>query len=443
MGISDAMNKARTRRRVQVLLGTLLPVVLVCSLAGCEKTAYIFHVAGGQLGVQANVEPIEDVLASGRLTPEQEAKLRLIVEIRQFAIDHIGLNAGESYTTFYDTSGEPLAFNLSAARKDALEPFAWQFPVVGAIPYLGFFDLDYTQSVQQGLIDLGYDTVLYEVDAYSTLGLFADPVRSPMLERDEISLADTITHELLHNTIWRVNDAEFNESLATFVGRTGGLEFLRSRFGEDSALAAAALDYYADLDVINAFLSELFADLQAYYAGPLSSQEKIAGREAIYQAGRDRFATEVLPHLSDPVYYAALADFPTNNAWMLGNRRYNLDLDLFEAVFHAAGDNWPESLDVYGQAAAGDDPQAFLRRWLADRGLTPPAKPRHARRILWADTLVAFPILTLPGAVNRLSGDRPDGCGQPIHLKADQSCRLKRLSSAPASELPGPPPPKP
>ena len=422
-----------------VTLG-LVAAVSVCAAGGCEKGAYIAHILGGQLALQGRVVPIADVLASGQLTAEQAAKLQLIVEVRQFAIDAIGLVAGDSYTTFYDTNGNALAFNLSASRKDALEPFVWQFPFVGSMPYIGFFDYEYARSVQDGLVDAGYDTVLYEVDAYSTLGIFADPVRSPMLERSEISLIDTVIHELLHNTIWRANDTEFNESLATFVAREGTLQFIRSKYGDASELLVEAETNYADLGLIHGFLLDLFGRLDAYYAQPLSSENKIAGREAVYQAARERFTGEVLPQLLDPDRYAPLADLPTNNAWMLGNRRYNLDLDLFGAVFAATGESWAETLDVFRLATGQDEPKAFLRQWLLERGIAPPAKPRNARPLPQAEALDAYPILTVPGPVPRLGDEPLYPCCPAVFVRVDDSCRAKELQPVPISE-PGVPAP--
>jgi predicted aminopeptidase len=338
-------------------------------LIGCDAVTYVVHAAEGQLSIQGQTEPIDDVLASGRLSDEDAEKLRLIVTVRQFAVDTIGLNAGDSYTTFYDTEGDPLAFNLSAARRDALVPYVWYFPIVGEVPYLGFFDEDYMREVEQTLIDAGYDTFSYELDAYSTLGLFEDPVRSTMLRRGTLSLTETIIHELLHNTVWRRNNTVFNESLATFVGRTGAVQFLRAEFGPDSGWPEVAVAYYADTDAVNAFLFDLYGELEGYYAQPLSEDEKIAGREAVYQAGRDRFTSEILPTLNYPDSFAGYAELPTNNAWMLGNYRYNLDLAVFEDVFAAVGEDWPAALDVF-QAAANspNDPVQYLRDWLADRG---------------------------------------------------------------------------
>jgi len=241
-------------------------VMLALLLTGCDGLMYVTHVAQGQLRIVGRTEPIDDVLASGRLTAEQEEKLRLIVKARDFAAEQIGLNAGDSYTTFYDTAGDPLAFNLSAARRDRLEAKKWRFPFIGEVPYLAFFDEDYLRREERKLIERGYDTFTYELDAYSTLGLFEDPVRSTMLRRGKLSLVETVIHELLHNTIWRPNHTVFNESLATFVGRTGAVQFLIREYGPESGWPELAERYYADLDAVNAFLFELYNSLREYYA---------------------------------------------------------------------------------------------------------------------------------------------------------------------------------
>jgi predicted aminopeptidase len=336
-------------------------------LAGCSGVPYVLHVAEGQFTITGDVEPIADVLASGRLSDDDATKLELIVAARQFAIDHIGLDAGASYTTFYDTNGDPLAFNLSAARQDALVPRTWTFPFVGEVPYLAFFDEAYLRRVEEDLQDAGYDTLTYELDAYSTLGLFADPVRSTMLRRGVLSLSDTIIHELLHNTIYRSNATDFNESLATFVGRTGAVQFLQARYGADSGWADLAAALYADVDTTNVFQLELYEDLRAFYAQPLSRAEKVSGREAVFEAARQRFVADVQPTLNYPDSFDYLATLPSNNAWVLANKRYNLDLELFAQVFAANAEDWRATLDVFRAAAAHrDDPFQYLRDWLAN-----------------------------------------------------------------------------
>jgi len=360
---------ATATTRAACVAGLLLAAGL---LTGCGGVEYVAQLAAGQFQINGHVEPIEDVLASGRLSQEDADKLRLIVRTREYAARVIGLNVGSAYTTFYDTAGDPLAWNLSAARQDALVAKTWRFPAVGEFPYLTFFDEEYLHEVERALQQAGYDTLTYELDAYSTLGIFEDPVRSPMLRRSPLSLVETVIHELLHNTIWRPSATTFNESLATFVGRQGAVEFLRDTFGEESGWPQFATGYYADLDRVNAFLTQLYQDLEAYYAQPLSRDQKIAGRESVYQAARDRFTTEVLPTLNYGALFASYASLPTNNAWVLANQRYNLDLDVFAQVHTATGGNWAATLEVFRAAAnAPQDPFEYLRAWLAQQKAQP------------------------------------------------------------------------
>jgi len=347
---------------------SIILVPLLSLVIGCEGLVYVLHLAEGQLGINTQTEAIDTVLASGRLSDTEQDKLELIVAARQYAVDTIGLNGGTSYTTFFDTEGSPLAFNLSAARRDALKPMTWTFPIIGEVPYLTFFDENMLDHYEQQLTDAGNDTLTYELDAYSTLGFLEDPVRSPMLARNEISLVETIIHELLHNTIYRANATTFNESLATFVGRKGAVEFLRQHFGDESTWPAIAVAYYADTDAVNGFLIDLHGNLATYYAQPLDKDERIAGREAVFQAARDRFVNEIQPTLNYPITFGSYADLPTNNAWVLAYYRYNLDLTLFEDVYDAVDNDWTTALGVYRDAArATGDPFEYLRTWLANQ----------------------------------------------------------------------------
>lgn len=344
-------------------------VVAWCSLlVGCDSLPYVLHLAEGQLGVSGAVEPIDAVLASGRLDERDQTKLELVVDARRFAVDTIGLHAGTSYTTFYDTAGDPLAWNLSAARPDALVAKTWTFPVVGQVPYLAFFDEGYLTRVEADLIAEGFDTMSYELDAYSTLGVFEDPVRSTMLRRNELSIVETIIHELLHNTIWRPGATVFNESLATFVGRQGAIDFFEAHYAE-SSVPEVARRYYADLDVVNAFLLELYAELDAFYGRALTREEKIAGREAVYAAARQRFVDEIQPTLNYPDSFESYANLPANNAWMLAHYRYNLDLDLMERVHAATGADWSATIAAFRTAAeSSSNPFDALRTWLEESG---------------------------------------------------------------------------
>ncbi len=355
---------ARRRWPAGLTPAVLLSIVNLLSGACGVDLGYLIPAAVGQIELLRHSVPVSQAIEAGGLTEEQVAKLELIEDARRYARDVIGLNVEENYTRFYDSGDEPVAFNVSACRKDAFEAQWWSFPIVGTVPYLGFFDRAAADAKFNELATAGLDVLMYEIDAYSGLGYFPNPILSPMLERSEVNLADTVFHELLHSTIWRPNDTTFNESLATFVGRTGAVRYFAERHSDRPELVREAIETFEDTDRYSDFALSLFNELDVFYSSDLSSAAKIAGREAIYEAGRERFAAEVQPLMNRPERYDWIAQLPANNAWMLSIRRYNLDLDVFEQVFAVAGEDWAAVLRLF-QAAAGDsNPYAYLRAWL-------------------------------------------------------------------------------
>ena len=80
--------------------------------------------------------------------------------MRSFAITQLGMQASQSYTTFVQLDRPYVSYNLSAASPDAFKPYTWRFPIVGKMPYKGFFDKDYALREQRALDEQGYDTYL-------------------------------------------------------------------------------------------------------------------------------------------------------------------------------------------------------------------------------------------------------------------------------------------
>ena len=344
---------------------------LLCGGCGVDL-AYILGTVGGQIDILLHSVPITRALESGNLSEEQVGKLELIRDVREYARDVIGLSVADNYTKFYDSSGNPVAYNVSACRKDAFEPRLWTFPIVGTLPYLGFFSRSERDAKVEELEAQAYDVSTYEVDAYSGLNFFPSVVMSPMLERSVISLTDTVVHELLHSTIWHANDVTFNESLATFFGRTGAIKYFQDRYSDQPELVQQATATFEDSDRYSDFALSLFNDLSEYYSSELSGDEKIAGRELIFQAGRERFAAEVQPLMNCPECYDWVQYLPTNNAYMMSLKRYSLDLNVFQQIFEAANEDWATSLQLFRDAAAEADPYAYLFSWLDSPDNTTP-----------------------------------------------------------------------
>jgi predicted aminopeptidase len=110
----------------------------------------------------------------------------------------------------------------------------WWFPVVGNVSYKGFFDEAGALMEADRISQEGYETDIYNPEAWSTLGYFTDPVLSNMLKRGPGKLAELIIHELAHATVFLPDEVDLNENLATMAGELGALRFLASKYGKMS-----------------------------------------------------------------------------------------------------------------------------------------------------------------------------------------------------------------
>lgn len=212
----------------------LLFVFLILIAINWSLVIYGFEQAKGQIKVIKNAVPVEQVLSDENFPDSLKQKIRIINEVRRFAIDTIGLTNSENYTTFYDQKGTTILWNLSACDAYSFTPKTWSFPLLGSFPYKGFFDLEKAKEEREELLEQGYDARIRAVGGWSTLGWFSDPILSNMLERSEGRLADLISHELTHSTLFIKDDIQFNENLASFIGERGALMFLKAKYGKGS-----------------------------------------------------------------------------------------------------------------------------------------------------------------------------------------------------------------
>lgn len=340
----------------------VLAITLASGLCtGCSHFDYIVRQSISQVGVLVRSVPIDDVLASGKLCDDDARKLRLVVEAREFARMRLGLVVRGSFRNFHDTHGKAMAYNLSATPRDSLSPKRWKFPIIGWIDYIGYFKREDAERAERKLRDEGLDTCLREVDAFSTLGWLPDPVHSPLLKRDDYGLVEVVIHELAHNTVYAAGHSDFNESLATFIGRTGALLFYRERRPDDLRAADSLLRRYEDEDRVNDWLIDLRRMLDEHYARPISSDEKIAARDAVYAAAREKFKSETLSKLHEPNRFRRWADLAPNNAIVRLNLRYNMRQEDFARAYKSVNDDFPTFLDLLRRAAREKSPLEALR----------------------------------------------------------------------------------
>lgn len=213
-------------------LGLLLLVVLVWNW---QLVVYGVRQGYGQVNMVWKAKPIEKFLTNPDFPDSLKAKLRLIQEIRQYAIDSLGLKDTDNYKTLFDQKGEEIMWVVQACEPFQLKAKLWEFPVVGTVPYKGFFEKQKALDERIKLEADGYDVSIRNPGGWSTLGWFTDPILSGMLKRNEGDLASLIIHEMVHATIFVKDDVDFNENLASFIGDTSAYYFLASKYGTTSA----------------------------------------------------------------------------------------------------------------------------------------------------------------------------------------------------------------
>ena len=329
----------RRRVRVRLLLGAGA-VVLVTSLASACSPIYVIRAGIAEAKILRARRPIPEVILDPTTDERTKTKLTFVMEARNYAIDVFGLDVGRSYTSFSQLESDTLALVLSAAHRDQLTPKTWWFPIVGTVPYKGYFDEDNAIEEQEKLEEDGFDTFLRPTAAFSTLGWFADPLLSTLLRLDEVDLVETVLHELSHNHLFVKGQVRFNESFATFVGRAGAIEFFCNRQGGggDTVKCLRAQARWRDHQRFEGFIESLVEELQVVYQDTtLAYDTKLAERERIFGEHLEIFATEVQPSFEASTYQSFLL-IPLNNATLLTRIRYHHRLQDFQALLEREGD---------------------------------------------------------------------------------------------------------
>jgi predicted aminopeptidase len=330
-----------------------------------DDVRYLTRAGLEETRILTTARPIDALAADPSTTPGTRDALRLVLESRNYAAA-LGLEAKETYTTYADVGRDTLLLVLQAAPKDCICPYTWKYPIVGRIPYKGFFDFKSARRAAAELEAKGYDVYLRPAGAFSTLGWFQDPLLSTTLSRDSVELAATIFHEIAHNTLYVKSATPFNESFAQLVGYRSTEQFFRTR--GDSAKAQAAADRWHDEIVLGEFYAALVERLQTLYAGHPDSTALAAGRTEVAAWARAELQGPVAGRLRT-YRIGRLQERPINNAFLVGARLYRTRLDLFDRWFERHGRDVARSvaaLEKLMEGAEGDSAYARLERTLEE-----------------------------------------------------------------------------
>ncbi len=332
------------------LLGALLA-------AGCGAP-YLLRAAYEEARILLRREPITAMLAQPELAAPDREKLRLVLAARRYARDAIGFDVGESYATFARVDEEAVAYVVTAAYRDRLDPYVWGYPIVGRVPYRGFFGRGRADAYAATLERRDLDTAVWPTTAFSTLGWFADPLLSSMLAEDPVDLVSVVFHELAHTFLYVRSAAAFNESFANFVGSRAAIAFFCDERAQE-AEAVAAIDgsgpeparmpaprpradhcplaeaRWHDERVYAAVLEEAAAALTGLYAAPSTAGARAEERRHILAAASATLARRPLR----TERYRGRDLTRANNAVLVQQLLYRRALERFDAVWRAtAGD---------------------------------------------------------------------------------------------------------
>lgn len=337
--------------KIEMLTFLLFPLLaaVVLILAACALLSGCYSLKQGttMLGYLNRAVPLESLPKTennGNETETAETEklhhfVELIGDIRRFS-EELGLKTGKNYTRYVKIDRNYLAAVVSASAADSFARYEWHYPVVGAMPYRGFFNIEDARKERAKLEKKGLDVWIRGVDAFSTLGWFSDPLYSYMQDYSPDRLAELIIHESLHATVFLKGQAEFNEELAEFVGSEGARLYMESRFGVDSDEYRAMITAEEDNARYTAFIRELAAELQVLYKSEKEREEKLREKERIIGAAKERFDAEY-KSLFAGKNYRDFSALPVNNAYLDLYRLYYAEDTYIADLYRKSGKDLP------------------------------------------------------------------------------------------------------
>lgn len=194
-------------------------LALLCLLPSCGTVEFYTQAVTGHTILMAKRKPVDKLIADPATSPAFRERLKLSQRMLAFAHDELGMSSHGSYELYADLKREHTVYVVHAAPELSLEPKRWWYPVVGEQDYRGYFSERLAEREKARLRRDGYETWAEGVDAYSTLGVFRDPLLNTFIGRDETSFAELIFHELAHHHYYRPGDTRFNEGMAEAVAR--------------------------------------------------------------------------------------------------------------------------------------------------------------------------------------------------------------------------------
>ncbi|MCB0332907.1 MAG: aminopeptidase [Bdellovibrionales bacterium] len=326
------------RRTLLILIPAGLLAFAAFALTSCSPF-YVLRAAYEEGKILFARENIDDVLQSNSSNVDEKEKLALVLKARSFA-ESIGLTPKDSFTKYSRVDREILAWVLLASEKTSFTMYTWWYPIVGTVPYKGFFEKENAECTATRLERKGYETWIRPTEAISTLGWFNDPILSTTLQHPLERIANTVIHETFHSTYWIPDHVDFNESAANFVGYQGAIDFFTAQVPachdtscteEQEKLLDEARDSRERELLVADIVTSLYNELEEVYSSNLPKEEILEKRQEVFDA-----------HISPlRAKYPKMTAFQSiNNAEILQLRLYLTKLQTFEKSFQSCKKSW-------------------------------------------------------------------------------------------------------
>jgi predicted aminopeptidase len=304
-------------------------------LAGCAGPAWYAQAVSGHLALMTQRTEINEVLAEEKMDPALQQDLNLAMEIRDFAINQLGLPDNDSYTQFVQTGRRAVTWNIVATPEFSLEAKQWCFIIAGCVSYRGYFDQHKAERFAHKLEKKSYDVTISPAIAYSTLGWFDDPLLDTMLQYPDEQLAAFIFHELAHQQLYVKGDTAFNEAYASFVEEAGVRAWLRSTGRDDLLLRWQSMN--AASIQFEFLLRNTRDQLNGIYSSGLEEEKMRAQKKLIFSEMKTRYLALVNEHWSGINHYRSWFSFELNNARLALMKLYRGGNCAFEKLYESAG----------------------------------------------------------------------------------------------------------
>jgi predicted aminopeptidase len=305
--------------------------------SGCSiQAGYLLKQGRYLVSDTSGTRRIDRVISDADTSGEVRDFLVRVQDIRGFAVEELGLKNNKNYTRYKVLGRSYLADVVQACDAASFTPFLWNYPLLGPMPYQGFYERNDAEAEATRLKALGYDVIVRKVDNFSTLGFFKDPVYSFLTSYSPGEIANLIIHEQAHATLFVKGQSDFNEEFATFVGDEGAKAWLLSRYGKDSTELREVEEERADAADFLSYLLELKGELSALYArgnaSGVSRAEILARKQDAIASFKERYERDYAP-LYRTEAYRGYTDLPINNAYLSLYNLYNGDVPLLRSYF--------------------------------------------------------------------------------------------------------------